>query len=187
MSKANDYQFVTKWHVSATEEEVYDLISRTEDLPRWWPSVYLQAEVLEGGQPGGVASESVSSRKGGCPTRCRWEFIVTEAVRPKRLAIAAQGDFVGTGEWTFAGRDDHVDISFSWRVRADKPLLRTLSSILKPMFSANHEWAMARGLESLDLEMRRQRAKTSHERAQIPSPPGPTFRWRRMTVVDSRQ
>ncbi|MEO8745789.1 MAG: hypothetical protein ABI334_01555 [Candidatus Dormiibacterota bacterium] len=43
--------------------------------------------------------------------------------------------------------------------------------IFRPIFAANHRWAMARGEESLDLELRRRRARTEAERDAIP-PPG---------------
>jgi hypothetical protein len=41
------------------------------------------------------------------------------------------------------------------------------------VFSANHRWAMARGLESLKLELARRHAATAEERAHIPAPPAP--------------
>jgi hypothetical protein len=44
-----------------------------------------------------------------------------------------------------------------------------------PTFGANHRWAMARGEESLRLELMRRRAKTAAERLAVPAPPGPTF------------
>jgi hypothetical protein len=62
----------------------------------------------------------------------------------------------------------------NWRVRAAKPLLRYLSFLLRPVFAANHHWAMARGEESLKLELLRRRAASDEERARIPAPPGPT-------------
>ena len=37
-----------------------------------------------------------------------------------------------------------VEIVYDWRVRAAKPLLQQLSWLLKPVFAANHRWAMAR-------------------------------------------
>jgi hypothetical protein len=65
---------------------------------------------------------------------------------------------------------------YDWRIRADKPLLRYGSFVFRPIFGANHRWAMARGEESLNLELRRRRAQTEEERAAIPAPPRPTFR-----------
>jgi hypothetical protein len=43
-------------------------------------------------------------------------------------------------------------------VRADKPLLRYGSWFVKPIFAANHRWAMARGEESLKRELERRHA-----------------------------
>ena len=48
-----------------------------------------------------------------------------------------------------------MNITYDWRIRAEKPLLRYLSFLLKPVFSANHRWAMARGEESLKAELAR--------------------------------
>jgi len=42
-----------------------------------------------------------------------------------------------------------------WKIRADKPLLRDFSFLMKPLFSANHHWAMRKGEESLRLELAR--------------------------------
>ncbi len=57
--------------------------------------------------------------------------------------------------WTFEQDGGAVNITYDWRIRAEKPLLRYLSFLLKPIFSANHRWAMARGEESLRAELGR--------------------------------
>ncbi|HKG20626.1 MAG TPA: polyketide cyclase, partial [Blastocatellia bacterium] len=79
------------------------------------------------------------------------------------------------GTWTFRQDGDYVNVIYDWKIRADKPLLRALSFLLKPVFSANHRWAMRRGEESLKLELARVRAATEAEAALVPPPPGPTF------------
>jgi len=68
-----------------------------------------------------------------------------------------------------------VKITYDWRLKAEKPLLRNLSFALKPLFEANHRWAMAQGKRSLELELElaRRRATSAADRAQIPPPPGP--------------
>jgi hypothetical protein len=65
-----------------------------------------------------------------------------------------------------------VDVTYDWRLRAEKPLLRHLSLVLRALFEANHRWAMARGEESLRLELARRNA-AEHERHLVPPPPGP--------------
>ena len=43
-------------------------------------------------------------------------------------------------------------ITFDWRISAEKPLLRWLSPLLKPLFRWNHHWAMSTGLPRLRTE-----------------------------------
>jgi hypothetical protein len=52
-----------------------------------------------------------------------------------------------------------VDVEYIWTIQANKPLLRALSFLLRPIFAANQHWAMARGAESLRLELSRQRRR----------------------------
>ena len=78
---------------------------------------------------------------------------------PSRLALEATGDFVGSGVWTLTQDGNATEVKYVWAIRAQKPLLRHLSFLLKPVFTLNHRWAMARGLESLDLELERRRGK----------------------------
>ena len=66
-----------------------------------------------------------------------------------------------------------VDITYDWRLRAEKPLLRRLSFLLKPLFASNHRWAMAQGEQSLRLELLRRRATSAASCDAVGVPPGP--------------
>jgi hypothetical protein len=90
--------------------------------------------------------------------------------------LEAWGDFVGRGIWTFEQQGEWVNVVYDWKIRADKPLLRSLSFLLKPVFSANHYWAMRMGEESLKLELMRRHTSSLEERARISPPPGSTFK-----------
>ena len=82
---------------------------------------------------------------------------MVESRYPSGFVIVASGDFDGRGEWTFAQDGAHVNVQYDWRIRAEKPLLRGLSFLLKPIFEANHRWAMARGEECFVRELARRR------------------------------
>jgi hypothetical protein len=171
---SNEYQFITSWHVQSTSEEIWDILANGPDLARWWPSVYLDVCEI---QPEGTSdAEKIISlyTKGWLPYTLRWQFRVTESRYPHTFTLQAWGDLTGRGIWTFEQDGDWVNITYDWKVRGDKPLFRYFSFLLKPIFSANHRWAMARGEESLRLELARRSAKTAEERARIPAPPGPT-------------
>lgn len=170
---APEYHFVTTWRVRGTLEEVGAVFTNGPDLTRWWPAVYLDVRELEPGDTTGVGTTIGMYTKGWLPYTLRWQFRVSE-VRQDGFTLDASGDFVGRGIWTFAQEGPNVIITYDWKIRAVKPLLRYLSFILRPIFAANHQWAMAKGEQSLNLELERRRAKTPEERARIAPPPAPT-------------
>ena len=134
---SNDYVFVTRWKVEGTVSEVKAVLSDAASLPRWWPSVYLEARVVMPGDPLGVGKTVELLTQGWLPYRLRWRFVTTDA-RPDGFTLEATGDFDGRGEWTLVQAGEVVDVTYDWRVRARKPLLRSLSWLLKPLFAANH-------------------------------------------------
>jgi hypothetical protein len=44
------------------------------------------------------------------------------------------------GMWTLAPRNGRIHVRFDWRVFADRPLLRVLTLVLRPLFRWNHKW-----------------------------------------------
>ncbi len=42
---------------------------------------------------------------------------------------------MGLGVWSLVEHSQHLDIAFDWRRRAEKPLLRYLSFLLRPFFA----------------------------------------------------
>jgi len=170
---SNDYHFITRWRVKSTVKEVSEIINDPADLARWWPSVYLGVQVLEPGDERGLGRVVNLYTKGWLPYTLRWMFRVTN-IQPDGFTIQAWGDFNGRGIWTFEQDGPWVNVIYDWKILAEKPLLRNFSFLIKPFFSANHRWAMARGEESLKLELARRHAATQEERERVPAPPQPT-------------
>ncbi len=169
----NDYHFITTWRVKSTIEEVSEIIGDPRGLVRWWPSVYLDVKVLEEGDQRGLGRVVSLYTKGWLPYTLRWDFRVTE-VQPNGFTLVAWGDFDGRGIWTFEQDDEWVNVTYDWKIKAEKPLLRYFSFVMKPIFAANHRWAMAKGEESLKLELARRHTANQEELALIPAPPRPT-------------
>jgi Polyketide cyclase / dehydrase and lipid transport len=174
---AADYEFCTVWRVAGSAEEVRDVLADGSSLPRWWPAVYLSVDTLDEGDESGLGAEVEMFTKGWLPYTLKWTLRVTEPITQSGYALTATGDLTGTGRWTLEQDGPEVVATFDWRVSASKPLLRRLTWLLRPVFTANHRWAMARGEESLRLELRRRRAASAAEGHRIPPPPPPTFRW----------
>jgi hypothetical protein len=171
---SNEYHFITHWQVEGTVEEVSSILEDTRSLVRWWPSVYLEVRVLDPGDETGIGKVVSLTTKGWLPYTLQWQSRLIESRRPHNFSLEASGDFVGRGIWSFEQDGPHVRVIYDWRIRAEKPLLRTFSFLLKPLFSANHRWAMAQGEKGLKLELARRRARTAEELACIPAPEDPT-------------
>lgn len=169
----NAYHFISHWRVKSTTHEVYDILGEPTDLVRWWPSVYLDVQELKPPDENGVGREVKLYTKGWLPYTLRWQFRVTETRKPHGFSLQARGDFDGRGVWTFEQDGEWVNITYDWKIHADKPFLRLFSWLLRPIFSANHRWAMKKGEESLKLEV--QRRQQGDKGAKIKRPPGPTF------------
>jgi hypothetical protein len=172
---SNEYHFVTVWRPEETVNEVADILQDAQSLARWWPSVYLDVKQLDPGEEDGTGKVVSLYTKGWMPYTLRWQFRVVESNYPHGFSLQAFGDFDGFGIWFLEQDGQCVNVTYDWRVRADKPLLRVMSFLLKPIFSANHRWAMERGEQSLVLEIARRRALCRGKAALIPPPPGPTF------------
>ncbi len=167
------YHFVTRWRLKASAWEVYDIISQPLEYPRWWPSVYLACREVAQGSPEGIGRRVKFHTKGLLPYTLQWESSVLGRIPAERLIIEASGDFDGRGIWTFVQDGEFVDITFDWKIAVAKPLVQYLTPVLRPVFEANHRWAMQQGEICLREELIRYRARTPEELLDAADPRGP--------------
>jgi hypothetical protein len=135
--------------------------------------VYLAVDELQRPDERGLHQRVRLQTKGWLPYTLLWDLEVVESRYPERFVIEVTGDFVGRGIWTLEQDGGEVVATYDWHVTAEKPLLRALSPLMRPLLEANHRWAMAQGEESLRLELQRRRAASPEARGSVPPPPGP--------------
>jgi len=164
------YHFVSRWRVRATVAEVQDIIGQPLEYPRWWPSVYLNAR--ETTLPGSAARRVEFHTRGMLPYTLIWTACVVERT-PEKIVIEASGDLEGRGVWSFSQDGDYADITFEWNLDVNKPFVRYMTPMLRPVFEANHRWSMEQGESSLREELIRYRARTPEEMLDAADPRGP--------------
>jgi uncharacterized protein YndB with AHSA1/START domain len=163
-SVTNRYHFISRWRFQAAAEDIFAILTEPLEFPRWWPSVYLAAREVA---PGRVRVLT----RGWLPYKLRWEAQTEGTQPPERIAVRASGDFTGQGVWSVVQDGEYTDVTFDWKLTAQKPLLRHLSFVLRPAFEANHRWAMEQGRKSLELELARYGAATVEAMNLVPAPP----------------
>jgi hypothetical protein len=170
---SNQYEFVSHWRVDGTCGEVADILADPLAFVRWWPSVYLDVVELRPPDARGLGRRVRFHTKGWLP------YTDSLGIGDRRIALSARLHDRGERR---VRRTRRLELRAGWTrrrsdvrlaARAEKPLLRNLSFLLKPLFEANHRWAMAQGEESLKLELLRRRASSDAARVRVPPPPGP--------------
>ncbi|HTL48942.1 MAG TPA: SRPBCC family protein [Verrucomicrobiae bacterium] len=148
--RAHDYEFSSRWEISAPVEILYRLLEDPAGYPEWWKGVRLRVQVTEPGRPDGVGKTASFEMRGFFPYTLKWQLRCVEAVKPFRILSESTGDLEGTGLWLLEPRGRITVVRFQWNVRAVKPLLRYGSFWFRPLFIANHDRVMAlcgQGLE----------------------------------------
>jgi hypothetical protein len=150
------YRFVDTWHVPAPVEEVYDIVGDTLRYPEWWGASFLQVTGDDGPPRPGRRASVVA--RGFLPYKIRWNGVVREADPPNGFTIDLSGDFDGWGRWILAPEGEGTRAELDWRPGVNKPLIRYLTPVLRPIFAKNHYWAMDRGQEGIRELIERRRA-----------------------------
>ena len=170
-----DYNLTTRWELEAAPREVYDLIADGAAYPQWWPSVFLEARVLEPGDEQGIGRLVEVRTAAFLLFTLRWRYRVTSVHPSERMAVETTGDLEGLGLWSFEPSDARTVVRFKWKGRVARSPFRQLPTFLRPVFRACHRWAMERGFTSLLLEVWRRRTEDAEAREWLPRPPGPAF------------
>lgn len=157
MGRTNEYRFVEHWSVPGFRpNEVYDVLSRAKLLPEWWKGVYLEAHPLDGDEPRVGARSKVKAR-GFLPYTLQFVLTAT-ALEPGRLVeTRAEGDFDGTWRAEILEDGDGTRVDITWTTSVNKPLVRMLSPVLRPLFRKNHDWTTVKGERGLNSYLVAQR------------------------------
>jgi quercetin dioxygenase-like cupin family protein/uncharacterized protein YndB with AHSA1/START domain len=142
-----EYVFVDEWDVDAPREAVFEAIADGSTYTDWWKPVYISVETDGPPEVGRVSRQHF---KGRLPYTLRTTSTIVRLERPGLVEAQVDGDLRGRGLWTLSPRAGGTHVRFDWTVSADRPLLRRLTPVLRPLFRWNHNWAIKRAQEGLE-------------------------------------
>jgi hypothetical protein len=173
---ANEYHLVTTWRLRAAPEDLCAVFLDPSGLARWWRAAFLDVTPLRSGDASGVGRAARLHTKGWLPYTLVLEAEVTACEPGRAFVVRTRGDFVGVCVATLSARaGGGARVRFDWRLRAEKPLLRRWSWLLRPLFAWNHGWVMRQGRRGLLTELARRDAR-GRGRGSAARPARPTFR-----------
>lgn len=152
-----EYVFIDEWHVNAPLDATFHTLADARTYPAWWKPVYISVEADGPPAAGAVCRQHF---KGRLLYHLRTTSQLIRFEPPREFEVRVEGDLRGRGVWTLTPTDRGVHIRFDWRVNAERPLLRMLTPILKPVFRWNHHWAIQRAREGLEPYLLEQRGRS---------------------------
>lgn len=143
-----EYKFVTRWHIAAPIEHVWDAIVDSENWPQWWKAV-ASVEELETGAADGVGNVRRFIWKTPLNYTLTFETRVIQIQTPVLLEATATGDTEGHGLWQLATTDRGTAVDYTWTVRTTQRWLNVLAAIARPLLEWNHNVIMEQGGKGL--------------------------------------
>jgi hypothetical protein len=141
------YRFLDHWVVPYPIQTVYAAVGEPLRYPSWWSDVFVEA-TGDAGPPAPGKQVAVVAR-GFLPYKLRFTLETIEVEEPTRIKSLLRGDFEGSGEWHLREEDGATIAELDWRPVVNKPLVKTLTPVLRPLFRSNHNWTMKRGEERI--------------------------------------
>ena len=143
---ANNYHFSEQWTIPGfTPEQVYEVLANAALVTDWWSGVYLEVEPLGHYTRPVVGGKVRTKARGWLPYTLDFTLKATRLERDRVVEVRARGDFDGIWRATLIREAGGTRVELDWRVYVNKPLIRLLSPLLRPLFAWNHCWTTPRG------------------------------------------
>jgi hypothetical protein len=147
---ANLYHFEDHWYVPFPMVDVWEVLSDAQKYPEWWKRVYLSAETLDGIRTPRVGGRVAVVAKGWLPYKLRFTIETTRLEKPELIEFKVWGDFeTDLSRWVLRSSGSGTDVILDWNPVVEKPIVKLLSPVLKPLFRWNHAWTMKVGQEQI--------------------------------------
>ncbi|MGI8426418.1 MAG: SRPBCC family protein [Actinomycetota bacterium] len=140
--RLNHYRFETVWKVEGPRDRVFGVLRDLPRYPQWWREVQ---EVVGNGNSGLKVTIRAT-----LPYSLAFDMqqdVVDEL--GGILKAAMKGDLEGFSRWRIVEKGGDCLLTFQEEVRMNKPLLRWLAPIARPIFKINHFLMMKHGQEGL--------------------------------------
>jgi Polyketide cyclase / dehydrase and lipid transport len=148
MQKQYNYSFVTIWKISASVDQVWNIIYEQEQWPNWWRGVK-KVETLLPGDINNIGKKMRYTWKSFLPYTLSFDMVSKFIIKNYLMEGQAFGELEGVGIWKFTEENGITTIQYNWDVNATKPWMQKLAPVLKPLFIWNHNVIMRWGAEGL--------------------------------------
>ena len=142
------------WDIDVDISQLDFVINEPHLITTWWAAGFLKVEILAGDY---YSPEGLKVRlwtKGMMPHSFKFLARVFHDKQKNQVIVKTDGDFNGIGTISLnAVTKNKSQIHINWRTSVNNHYLYPLMILLKPIFIANHRWAMRRGEQGIKQEL----------------------------------
>jgi uncharacterized protein YndB with AHSA1/START domain len=139
--------------VEAPPARVWELISRPEIYPQWWP-IYLETRLIK--DTGGVGTTASLKFRALLPYTLTITTMTTRSEPPHVAEGSVSGELDGTWRWTLEPRGSGTEVTFEETVITRKWFLNLIAPLAYKLFEMNHRVAARRGAEGMRAYLARE-------------------------------
>lgn len=172
-TRSHSFEINSVWEFDCPKTDLKFVIDKPQEITHWWAAVFLKVELLSGNYyaPSGLVANLWT--KGFLPHSFKFKANIFHNRQHQQLIIKTMGDFSGIGTITIQSLGaNKSQIHINWRTNVENHTLYLLMMLLKPIFIANHKWAMRKGFQGLKYELLRRQTKKENA---TPPRQKPTF------------
>lgn len=153
VSAMSRFVLTSRWRVETSAERAWQLLTDVERWPRWWRYARC-VRVVERGGADHAGDVTLIDWSSALLYRIRLRMVTTRVERARELEARADGDLSGSGLWLLEPVDGPaVDITYRWEVTLQRPWMRHLAFLLRPLFEWNHFVVMRAGARGMAREL----------------------------------
>lgn len=142
------FRFDRSWHFPLPAEQFWSSIERVDDFPRWWG--WLRSFRADGLVAGGRATFVVQS---ALPFQLHFDIDLIEVVAPRMVVAHVDGDLQGPARLIVEPDGDDSNVSLSWRLVPRDRMLRTMTSLSRPLMAWSHDQIVGLGLRQFRRQL----------------------------------
>jgi len=135
------FTFDKSWAFPATPEQVWDVLTRTEDYRRWWP--WLAVLESDGLREGATARCVV---RPPLPYRLHFDVHVDRVEPARTLDARVTGDLQGPAQLELASDPAGCTVRLSWEVQLASRRLQRVARIGRPVMQWGHDLVVDMGV-----------------------------------------
>ncbi|HVF74392.1 MAG TPA: SRPBCC family protein [Acidimicrobiales bacterium] len=138
------FRFDRTWRFRLPPEDLWAVLDRTREYPRWWPWLRRFDVSPPALAPGTVATCAISAPV--VPFGIHFSVEVLDVVPARRIDVAVRGDLAGGASLHLTPTDEGTDLRLQWALDFCHPLFGPAARAVRPLAQRGQDWVVATGV-----------------------------------------